>query len=58
MIIGYIRYVSYDIAYIWNVKNDANELTYKAETDLQTQKTDLCLPKGKGWESNKLGVWD
>ena len=36
-------------------KNDTNELIYKIETDSQTQKTNLWLPKGKG---DKLGVWD
>ena len=29
-------------------KNDINELIYKTETDAQTQKTNLWLPKGKG----------
>ena len=32
---------------------DTNELIYKTETDSQTLKTNLWLPKG-----NKLGVWD
>ena len=36
----------------------ANELMYKTETDPQTQKTNLWLPKGKGRERDKLGVWD
>ena len=32
-------------------KKDTNELIYKTETDSQTQKTILWLPKGKGgWE--------
>ena len=29
-------------------KNDTNELIYKTETDPQTLKTSLWLPKGKG----------
>ena len=29
-------------------KNDKNELIYKTETDSQTSKTNLWLPKGKG----------
>ena len=29
-------------------KNDTNELIYKTETDSQTSKTNLWLPKGKG----------
>ena len=36
-----------DITYMWYLKYDANELIYKAETDSQTQKTNLQLPKGK-----------
>ena len=42
---------------MWNLKYDTNELIYKIETDLQTQKTNLCLPKWKGG-GYKLGVWD
>ena len=33
------RQISYDIAYMWNLKKkkrDTNELTYKTETDSQT----------------------
>ena len=29
-------------------KNETNILIYKTEIDLQTQKTNLWLPKGKG----------
>ena len=28
--------ISYDITYMWNLKNDTNELTYRTETDSQT----------------------
>ena len=31
---------------MWNLKNSTNELIYKSETDSQTQKTNLWLPKG------------
>ena len=37
-----------DITYMWNLKYDTNELIYKAETDSQTQKTELWLPMGQG----------
>ena len=38
--------------------NNTNELIYKIETDSQTQKTNLWLPKGEGRERrDKLGVW-
>ena len=41
-------------------KDNTSESIYKTETDSQTQKTNLCLPKGKGREGgrDKLGVWD
>ena len=41
---------------MWNLKNDTNELIYKTETDSQTQKTNLWLPKGEGVR-DKLEVW-
>ena len=45
---------------MWNLKYDTNELTYKTETDSQTEKPNLWLPKGKrgGGRRDKLGVWD
>ena len=43
---------------MWNLKeNDTNELIYKTKIDSQTQKTNLWLPKGKGW-GDKLGIRD
>ena len=30
------RQIPYDITYMWNLKNDTNELFYKTETDSQT----------------------
>ena len=30
------RQILYDIAYMWNQKNDTNELAYKTEIDPQT----------------------
>ena len=44
---------------MWNQKkkNTTNELIYKTETDSQTKKTNLYLPKGKE-ARDKLGVWD
>ena len=41
---------------MWNLKINANELIYKAETDSQTWKTNLWLPKGK--QGDKLRVWN
>ena len=42
------RQILYVITYMWNLKNNTNECIYKTETDSQTQKTDLWLPKGRG----------
>ena len=43
---------------MWNLKKDTNELIYKSDTDSQTSKTNLWLPKGEGEGRDKLGVWD
>ena len=40
-----------------NFLKGTNELIHKTQIDLQTQKTSLWLPKGKG-VGDKLGVWD
>ena len=32
---------------MWNLKNNTSESKYKTETDLQAQKTNLLLSKGK-----------
>ena len=47
------RQISYDIAYMWNLKNNGtDELIYKREIKSQMWKTNLRLPGGKGinWE--------
>ena len=41
---------------MWNLIYNINELIYKTETDSQTQKTNLQLPKGKGTGRDKLQV--
>ena len=46
----------YRISYMWNLKCYTNELIYK--TDSQTQKTDLWLPREKGWWRNESADWD
>ena len=38
-------------------KNITNSFIYKTETDSQTQKTNLWLPKGEG-SRDELGVWN
>ena len=32
---------------MWNLKYGTNELIYKTETDSQTQRSDLWLPRGR-----------
>ena len=49
--------MSYNITYMWNLKNDTDELIYKTETYSQTQKINLCLPKRKSVRTDKLGFW-
>ena len=41
---------------MWNLKNDTNDLIYKTEMNLQTQKTILLFVKGKRGGRDKLGV--
>ena len=40
---------------MWNLKYDTNELIYETETDSQTQRTDLWLPRGRGVEGAGQG---
>ena len=41
------RQISFDILLVESKKKDTNEVIYKTETDSQTLKTNLWLPKGK-----------
>ena len=38
----------YDMTSMWDPKYETNEFIYKTETDAQTEKINLWLPKGKG----------
>ena len=40
------------------LKNGADELVYRTETDSQTQRAGLWLPRQKGGERDELGGWD
>ena len=42
------RQIPYDITYMWNLNYGTNEPTYKTETDLQTQRSDLWFSRGSG----------
>ena len=52
-----LKQISYDSAYMWNLKINTNELIYKTEIDSETEETNLGLPKGKSGGRDKLGVW-
>ena len=44
---------------MWTLKSNTHESLYKIETDPQTWKTTLWLPKGKGMGGeDKIGVWN
>ena len=44
----------YYMTYMWNLKYDVNECIYKTETDSQSSKTNLSLPKGKNGGRDKF----
>ena len=46
--------VLYDMTYMQKVKYYTNE----TETNPQTKRTDLWLPRERGWGREGLGVWD
>ena len=48
--------MSYDLNYLWNIKNDTNELIYKREIDLQNRKKKTGNQGGKGRGKGKLRV--
>ena len=51
------RQTPQDIPYMWNLKQDKSEPIYETETDSQTQKTDLWLPRGRWEGGDGWGVW-
>ena len=46
----------HDITYMWNLKNDINELIYKTDPK-QTSKTNM-VTKGKKLRGETTGVWN
>ena len=40
---------------MWNLKYDTNEPIYKTETDSQTWRTDLWLPRERGLGEERTG---
>ena len=59
IILSEVRQIPYNITYMQNLKQDTYEFIYKIETDTQTRKTNLWLPKGeggKGWINQKFWI--
>ena len=55
------KHIPYDITYMWNPKYGTNEPIYKTETDSQTWRTDLWLPReggGSGMMNWEFGLVD
>ena len=50
-----MKIYEYDITYMWILKYDTSELILETETDSEIQKTNLWLPKGKGWGNGWIG---
>ena len=46
--------ILYLVSFICGILNNTNESIYKAETDTQTQKTNLWLPGERGERRDKL----
>ena len=43
---------------MWNLKTNAITCSCKTETDSQTEKTKLWIPKGRGDRGGQIKVWD
>ena len=52
------RQIPYDITYMWNPKYNTNKLIYETETNSQTYRTDLWLPRGREGQIASLGLAD
>ena len=46
------RQISYDITYMWNLKNDTNEIIYKTEMDSQTENKPMVTKGRRRGERN------
>jgi len=49
--------IPYDATYMWNLECGPNESVSKTETDSQTERTALWLPRGKAWGGMDWEVW-
>ena len=46
------------ITYMWTLKSNTNESTYKTETDSQTENKLTVTKEEREERRGKLGVWD
>ena len=51
------RPISYDITYMWHLKNDTNELISKMKRDSTGTENKLMVARGERGR-DKWGVWD
>ena len=52
------KQISYDITYMWNLKNCYKWTYLQNRKSIADYKTNLWLPKGKCQGRDKLGDWD
>ena len=53
------RETSYDITYMWTLKDDKRNLSTKQKQTHRHKRTDLWLPRGRGWQGGmdkKFGI--
>ena len=48
----------YMISHTQNLKNNTNDSIYKKEQNQRHRKQTYSYQREKGWERDKLGVWD
>jgi len=54
---GKRKQIPYDTTYMWSLKYDTNEITYKTETNTELENT-LVVTKWEGeWRREGLWVW-
>ena len=51
------RQILYDTAYMWNLSHGTREPMHRIETDSQTWRTGLRLPRGRGRDGRGIWIW-
>ena len=47
------RQISYGLTYMWNLKNDTNELIYETETDSDIENKCMVTKREREWRRDK-----